>query len=127
MAVLCERVEPRDNGTIDVFGIVDGVVLQPAGTDPLGLEPAAVISLNALVSLKAGSRRGPQAITLQGIYPNGAAGASITRLVEFTDALPGATFVVPLELQVHEPGTYGFDLRCEDEPLTRITLQVNYA
>jgi len=119
-------VEPRDNGTIDVFGIVDGVVLQPAGTDPLGLEPAAVISLNALVSLKAGSRRGPQAITLQGLYPNGAAGASITRLVEFTDALPGATFVVPLELQVHEPGTYGFDLRCEDEPLTRITLQVNY-
>jgi hypothetical protein len=126
MAVLCERVEPREDGTIDVFGIVDGVVLQPAGTDALGLEPAGVVSLNALVSLKAGTRRGPQSVTLQGLYPNGAPGASVTKVVEFTDALPGATFVVPLEVQVHEPGTYGFEVRCEDEPLTRIMLQVYY-
>jgi len=127
LAVLCDRIEPKPDGTVDIYGIVDGVVLTPEGQDALGLRPAASLSLTAVVSLKAGSKRGTHEISLQGIYPTGAAGPAAARPVEFTNDMPGASFVVPLELEVHEPGLYGFDVRCDGTLLTRIALQVYYA
>ena len=127
MAVLCDRVEPRSDGAVDVFGIVDGVVLTPEGDDPLGLRPAAVLSLNALLSLKAGSHRGEHEVSLQGIYPSGTPGSRVARQLAFTDDMPGASFVVPVELQVHEPGTYAFDVRYDGRLMTRISLQVYFA
>ena len=127
LAVLCDRIEPKPDGTVDVYGIVDGVVLTPEGDDALGLRPAATLSLTAVVSLKAGNRRGTHRISLQGVYPSGADGPTAARPVEFTDDMPGASFVVPLELEVHEPGIYAFDIACDGTLLTRITLQVYYA
>ena len=127
LAVLCDRIEPKPDGTVDIFGIVDGVVLTPEGDDALGLRPAASLSLTAVVSLKAGSRRGTHEISLQGIHPSGAPGPTASRPVEFTDDMPGASFVVPLELEVHEPGVYAFDVSCDGALLTRMTLQVYYA
>jgi len=127
MAVLCDRVDPRDDGTVDVYGIVDGVVITPEGDDPLGLRPAAVLSLKAVVSLRAGDLRGEHRIALQGGYPGGAQGPSASRVIEFSDEAPGASFVVPVELQVHQPGLYSFDVLVDDRLLTRIGLQVVYA
>lgn len=126
MAVLCDRVEPRADGTVDVFGIVDGVLLTPEGDDALGLHPAAVLSLNALLSLKAGAVRGAHDVSLQGVYPSGTPGPGVARQIEFTDDLPGASFVIPLELAVHEPGTYAFEVRFDRRLLTTISLQVVY-
>jgi hypothetical protein len=127
LAVLCDRIEPKPDGTVDIYGIVDGVVLTPEGDDALGLRPAARLSLTAVVSVKAGSRRGSHEISLQGIHPSGNPGPTAARPVEFTDDMPGASFVVPLELEVHEPGLYAFDVRYDGTLLTRITLQVYYA
>jgi len=127
LAVLCDRIEPRPDGAVDVHGIVDGVAITPESGDPLGLRPAGVVSLTAVVSLRAGQSRGHHRLALQGVYPSGAEGPSLTQTIEFTDALPGASLVVPLELQVHEPGTYHFDVRFDDQLLTRMALQVVYA
>jgi hypothetical protein len=130
LAVLCDRIEPKPDGTVDVHGIVDGVVITPEEEeegDPLGLRPAARLSLTAVVSLKAGDRRGTYQVGLQGIYPSGAPGPTATRPVEFTDDMPGASFVVPLELEVHEPGVYAFDVTWDGALVSRITLQVYYA
>jgi len=127
MAVLCDRVDPRDDGTVDVHGIVDGVVITPEGDDPLGLRPAAELSLMAVVSLRAGEVRGEHRIALRGVYPGGAPGPGASRAIEFTDEAPGASFVVPVELQVHQPGLYTFDVLFDDRLLTRIGLQVLYA
>ena len=124
MAVLCSHVEPKPDGTVDVQGIVDGVVLTPEADDPLGLLPAGVVSLTALVSLRAGTVRGRHPLALRGVYPSGAPGPSVVRDVEFTDDLPGASFIVPIELQVHERGTYYFDVVFGERLLTRIGLQV---
>lgn len=124
LAVLCDRIEPRPDGAVDVHGIVDGVAITPERGDPLGLKPAAVVSLTALVSLRAGQCRGHHRLAVHGLYPSGAAGPSLTQTIEFTDDVPGASLVVPLELQVHEPGTYHFDVRFDDRLLTRMALQV---
>jgi hypothetical protein len=126
MAVLCDRVEPRSDGAVDIFGIVDGVMLTPEGDDALGLHPAAVLSLNAMLSLKAGSARGEHEVSLQGVYPSGSTGPSVARQVAFTDDMPGVSFVIPLELAVHEAGTYAFEVRCNGLLLTKISLQVVY-
>ena len=42
LAVLCDRIEPRPDGAVDVHGIVDGVAITPESGDPLGLRPAGV-------------------------------------------------------------------------------------
>jgi hypothetical protein len=124
MAVLCDRIEPKPDGTVDVFGIVDGVVLTPEVDDPDEVTPAAELSLTALVSLKAGSQRGRHEISLEGVYPSGGQGPRTARLIEFTDDMPGASFIVPLELHLHEPGLYAFDVRYDGTLLTRVGLQV---
>lgn len=127
MAVLCDRVEPKPDGTVDVFGIVDGVVLSPEGSDAPGLDAGADLSLTAVISLKAGDDRGHHEISLQGVYPSGQTGPQASRIVDFTDDMPGASFIVPLELHMHEPGLYAFDVRYDGALLTRIGLQVFYA
>ena len=127
-AVLCQRVEPRDDGSVDIHGIVDGVVLTPdfRDDDPLGVRPVATLQLTALVSLRAGEVRGVHTLGLQGVFPSGARGPSTSRQVEFTDDAPGASLLAPVELQVFEPGLYRFDATFDGELLTRIDLHVHY-
>jgi len=127
MAVLCQKVEPKPDGTVDVLGIVDGVVVEPQGDDPLGLRPAAQLSLTALVSVRAGDVRGPHTLSLESGYPSGGSGPSLERRVEFTEAAPAASLVVPLDLEIHEPGVYTFDAYCDARLLTRMHLWVGYA
>jgi hypothetical protein len=124
IAVLCDRVEPKPDGTVDIFGIVDGVVLTPEADDSVGLAPAAELSLTALLSLKAGDQRGRHEVSLEGVYPSGGPGPRTARPIEFTDDMPGASFIVPLELHLHEPGLYAFDVRYDGTVLTRFGLQV---
>jgi hypothetical protein len=124
MAVLCDRVEPKPDGTVDVFGIVDGVVLTPEVDEEKELTTDVELSLTALVSLKAGNQRGRHEVSLEGVYPSGRPGPRTSRPIEFTDDMPGASFIVPLELHLHEPGLYAFDVRFDAALLTRIGLQV---
>jgi hypothetical protein len=126
MAVLCRHVEPKPDGTVDVLGIIDGVVVEPQGEDALGLTPAARIALTALVSLKAGDARGLHTLGIRSAYPSGRPGASIERRIEFTDAMPAASLVVPLELDIHERGVYTFEAIYDGQALTRMTLWVGY-
>jgi hypothetical protein len=126
LAVLCDRVAVRDDGAVDVFGIVDGVMLEPEGSDALGLRPSGTIELTLLVNVRAGSDRQRHTLSVAGVYPSGRAGQAITREVEFTDELPGAWLEMPLELEVHEPGIYHFDVACDGHVLTRIPLHVVY-
>jgi Family of unknown function (DUF6941) len=122
-AVLCQRVDRQPDGSIDVIGIVDGVVLERDPDVPPG-QPT-IVPLLALVSLRAGRRRGWHELRVRGRYPSGEAGPSMARRVEFTDAHPAATFSVPIELEVDEPGTYWFDLECDGRLLSRILLVVD--
>lgn len=128
-ALLCQEIEPRDDGSLDLRGIVDGVVLTPEqrDDDPLRLHPVATLSLTALVSVRAGDVRGVHTIGLRGIFPSGETGLSATREVEFTDEAPGASFIVPFQLEVSEPGLHRFDATFDGELLTRIDLHVRYA
>lgn len=127
MAVLCQSVQRREDGTMDVLGIVEGVVLEPPPppeVDPLGLRPAAVLPLRLLVSLRAGGVRGALRLEVTGRFPAGNAGPSTGLQVEFSEERPAATINVPVELQVFEAGTYAFDVLVDGHLLTSVPLRV---
>ncbi|HEY8549554.1 MAG TPA: hypothetical protein VIL35_06345 [Vicinamibacterales bacterium] len=125
MAVFCQRLDRQPDGTVDVVGVIDGVQL--SGPEPGETDAPPVVRLLGLVSLRAGEARGRRTLSLQAHFPDGALGASLTRHVEFTDRVPGATIGFPLELEAREPGLYWFDVLCDGALLTRIPLVVEHA
>jgi len=121
LAVLCQRVDLQPDGTADVIGIVDGLVLTPQNAADA---PPLVLNLRAVIALRAGDVRGARTIGLRGIYPSGADGLHASRVVQFTDTRPAVTLNLPLELELPEAGTYRFEVTCDDDLLTLISLSV---
>ena len=127
VAALCQSVERRDDGSMDVIGIIEGVLLEappPDERDPLGLNPIATLPLRLVVSLRAGSTRGHAEVRIIGRYPGGNEGPSTGVAVEFSEQRPVATINVPLALEVHEAGDYQFDVLAAGRLLTVVPLRV---
>lgn len=121
LAVLCQRVDMQPDGTADLIGIVDGLAVDDPD-DPN--TPPLILNLRAVLALRGGSVRGSRHLTLRGWFPSGAEGLSANKVVVFTDARPAVTLNMPLELELPELGTYVFDVLCDDQLLTAITLDV---
>ena len=121
LAVLCQRIDLQPDGTANLIGIVDGLAIDDP-SDPS--TPSLVINVRAVIALRGGSTRGSRRITLRGWFPSGSEGLSADKLVAFTDQRPAVTLSLPLELELSEIGTYVFDVLCDDQLLTAITLDV---
>ncbi len=121
LAVFCQRVDLQPDGSADVIGIVDGVALTPQSPSDA---PDLVLNIRAVVALRAGEVRGLKQIGIRGTYPSGAEGLSASRQVQFSDARPAVTLSLPLELELPETGLYRFDITCDGELLTVLTLAV---
>lgn len=124
MAVFCQRVDMQPDGSADVIGIVDGVALTPQHPDDA---PPLVLSVRAVLALRAGDVRGARSIGIRGIYPSGEEGLHASRVVHFTDERPAVTLNVPLEMELPETGVYRFDISSDNALLTIMTLTVERA
>ena len=121
LAVLCQRVDLQPDGTANLIGIVDGLSVD----DPAdATTPPLILNLRAVIALRGASVRGQRRISVRGWFPSGAEGLSSDMMVAFTDARPAVTLNLPLELELPEIGTYVFDVLCDDELVTAITLDV---
>ena len=121
LAVLCQRIDLQPDGTANLIGIVDGLSIDDPsdpGTPPL------ILNLRAVIALRGGSVRGPRRITFRGWFPSGSEGLTADKMVTFTDERPAVTLNLPLELELPEIGTYVFDVLCDDDLVTAITLEV---
>lgn len=125
-ALLCQHVDRRPDGSTDILGVIDGLIVSPTDTetDPLGLKPMALLPLRALIILRAGRERGWHSLGLQGVFPGGQPGPSTRTRIEFTDDKPGATINIPVELEVHHEGHYEFDVIYDGRVLTRMSLRI---
>lgn len=121
LAVLCQRIDMQPDGSADLIGIVDGLAVDDP-EDPN--TPPLLLNLRAVVALRGGSVRGQRRLTVRGWFPSGAEGLSADTLVVFSDARPAVTLNMPLELELPELGTYVFDVLCDDQLVTAITLDV---
>jgi hypothetical protein len=124
MAVFCQRVDLQPDGSADVIGIVDCVAVTP---QHLNDAPPLVLSVRAVIALRAGDIRGARTIGIRGTYPSGAEGLHAHRAVHFTDQRPAVTLNIPLELELPETGVYRFDISGDGELLTAMTLTVERA
>ncbi len=121
LAVLCQRIDLQPDGSADLIGIVDGLAVDdPSDPDT----PPLLLNVRAVLALRAGAARGAHRLSLRGRFPSGAEGLSADKTVMFSDDRPAVTLNMPLELELPEIGTYVFDVLCNDEPLTIITLEV---
>ena len=91
---------------------------------PIPTTPPLILNLRAVIALRGGSVRGQRRITFRGWFPSGSEGLSADKMVVFTDERPAVTLNLPLELELPEIGTYVFDVLCDDDLLTAITLDV---
>ncbi len=121
LAVLCQRIDLQPDGTANVIGIVDGLAIDDPSDEAT---PPLVINLRAVIALRGGAARGPKRITLRGWFPSGSEGLAADKMVAFTDERPAVTLNLPLELELPEVGTYVFDVLCDDQLLTALTLDV---
>lgn len=130
LAVLCQGVARRQNGSMDLLGIIEGVVLQPrppSESDPLGLRPVAVLPLRLVVTVRTAGAPGAHRVDITGRYPGGKPGPTTGMQVELSRQQPSATLNVPLELEVHEAGDYRFDVAVDGALLTTVPLRVVFA
>lgn len=121
LAVLCQRVDFQPDGSADLMGIVDGVVVD-IPHDPA--TPPLTLNVRAVIALRAGAQRGDRRVVLRGHFPSGAEGLAAARTVHFSDERPAITLNLPLELELPERGTYRFDVLCDDRLMTVMTLDV---
>ena len=121
LAVLCQRIDLQPDGTANLIGIVDGLAVDDP-SDPN--TPPLILNLRAVIALRGGSTRGQRRITFRGWFPSGVEGVSAETVVTFTDERPAVTLNMPLELELPEIGTYIFDVLCDDDLVTAITLDV---
>lgn len=121
LAVLCQRIDLQPDGTANLIGIVDGLAVDDP-SDPA--TPPLIINVRAVIALRGGGVRGPRTITLRGWFPSGTEGLSADKMVVFSDDRPAVTLNLPLELELPEIGTYVFDVLCDGQLLTAITLDV---
>jgi hypothetical protein len=115
---------------MDLIGIIEGVVLEPlppSDSDPLGLRPVAVLPLRLVVTLRSEDDWGTHRVEITGRYPGGKAGPATGMQVELSSQRPSATINVPIELEVHEPGRYRFDVSVDGELLTMVPLRVVFS
>lgn len=117
LAVLCQRVDRQPDGTTDLIGIVDGASLDSPFLDK---NQEVTMRLNAVISLRAGDLRGSHTLAVRGRYPAGLDGPMVSRLVEFTDEVPAATLLIPVEIELEHVGTYWFDVLFDQRTITRI-------
>ncbi len=121
LAVLCQRVDLQPDGSADLIGIVDGLAVD----DPNDADtPPLLLNVRAVVALRGGGVRGAKHVTLRGWFPSGAEGLSAEKVVRFSDERPAVTLNMPLELELTEIGTYAFEVLCDRQLLTVITLDV---
>lgn len=124
LAVLCHRIDRQADGTVDIHGIVDGLVISRESPQDPAAPTHPVLSLTAVVMLRAGDVRGEGTLILRGWFPSGAEGPTLARRLFFSDDAPAATLAVQLELELSEAGVYWFDVDFEGRRLTRISLHV---
>lgn len=129
-AFICERVIEEKDGTLSAIRIVDKVDIkvQVQTSDPNVRAqdvPPPGISLSGLISIRSGPFKGKGTISLDGEGPSG----KIKHLGDFPVNLQGEdngqNVVINMVLLTQEDGLHWFNVRFNDNLLTRIPLRIS--
>lgn len=122
-ALHCERALIEADGVVSLIRVVDDFRFAlPIDAPP---DLAVQVQVTLFVSLKAGSYRGPVALRLEQIAPNGERRMVLSREVDFLGEMGGAQFQTPLSFITATPGIYWTDVIVNDRIATRLPLLIH--
>lgn len=123
-ACICEKVLLEQDGVLSAIRIIDRTIVNvPANLPPEAIPPLQ-LSHTLLICLKSGEARGSFSLHLSVEQPSGIRMPEQILPVFLEGEDRGVNLVIPMQLQLQQPGLYWFDLRLEDERLTRIPFRV---
>jgi hypothetical protein len=121
-ALICEKVIQEKDGTLSAIRIVDRAELGIQTNDPNVRNVVQAIQLTGLVCIKAGPAKGSGLLTIDIVNPS----RKTTRLGQFALDLhgedQGQNFVLNMVIAPQEDGLHWFDVRVDDQLLSKIPL-----
>lgn len=121
LAVFCERILTEQDGGISLIRIFDRYSLAAPSPEA---QPTP-IPLNVVIMLRAGMFRGPATIKISPVSPSGTTLSTLEFPVNFEgDNERGTAVMLNMGFVPTEQGLYWFDIRLDDEMITRIPLRV---
>ena len=127
VAAFCERVLREADGVISLIRVVDVVTHSERGADPPRDMPQVRYPLNLVVSLKSGRAKGRHDVTITPELPSGETMPAITVTVQLEGEGKGFQVISQIDIPYTMEGLYWFNIRFDDEMLTRLPLQIRYA
>ena len=122
LATFCDMVIEDKTGTLTVVRLVDRYTV--SGTTP-DMQPTPIKTTLA-VSLKAGFMRQKAMLKVQPISPSGRELQALELSILFEGDERGLQFVFPIQIVLDEDGLYWFDVKVDEQLLTRIPLRLLY-
>jgi hypothetical protein len=120
-AVFCISVERRTDGAHDLIGVIDVVNLASALSPPVFQN---ALHLNVCLLIRPGTLTGPYALTLRGADPVGNPCIAESQVIEFTETAAPIVVSQPLAIPMRGLGVYWFDVKLNEQLLTRMSLEV---
>jgi hypothetical protein len=124
VATICEKVLQEVDGTLSAVRIVDTVVLEPIGKSAPTVP--FIVSLSALISLKAGEAKGDYRVKVVPRTPSGNSLSPFETTVSLTGGESGANVVFNFVLNAKEDGLYWFDVYVEEVLFSRMPLKIQH-
>ncbi len=126
-ALFCERVLREVDGVMSVIRVIDRITHTERGPNPPSDMPEVNYPLTLVISLKSGRARGRHQITIVPEQPSGETLQPISVSINFEGEGRGANIVTGINLPFRIEGLYWFNVSCDENLLTRIPLEVQYA
>ena len=122
-AVFCEKILTESDGVNSLVRIIDRFTISGEQPDM----PASNIQLTICIFLKAGDFRGPAEVRIEPVSPSGHKYPELKFHVNFEgDNDRGIGLTVGLRTTFKEAGLYWFDVRLDEQLITRMPLRLVY-
>jgi hypothetical protein len=127
VAVICERVLLDKDGVASLIRMIDRVTVTAHGAEaPEEMPPINLTNNTLFISLKSGFVRGNFRVKIRPIAPSGTVLPELGMPVLLEGEERGVNIQAQLHMQLSEEGIYWFEVRFEDQLLTRVPLRLLY-
>lgn len=126
MAFFCDRVIEGKDNVLSAIRIVDRWMHVIQGSEAPKDMPPVAVNLSLLIGFKSGTARGSHTLLVQSEQPSGIKGAALSFPVLFEGEDRGMNLNLQMAFQAEVEGLYWFDVKIDDQLVTRIPLRVVY-
>jgi hypothetical protein len=125
-AAFCEKILQEGDGVLSLIRLIDRVILTASGPDAPAAMPPQTVQFSFAICLKSGSARGSYEISIQPESPSGIKLGKTVLPVFLEGEDRGQNIVAPTAITVDQQGLYWFEIKMDEQLLTRVPLRIVY-